>query len=92
MAAKIDHARSSALIDLAWFGIGDNGHFKVGQSLDVEALIDLPNELTPEELKVELYHGRLSGTGELESATPMLMKHTRQMAPGRHLFTRCRMP
>ena len=64
-----------------------NGHCKVGQQLDVEALIDLPEDLRPEDLKVELYTGRVSATGELESARPLVMKPAKQMGPGRYLFT-----
>ena len=64
-----------------------NGHCKVGQQIDVEALIDVPGDIKPEELKVELYHGRVSATGELESARPLVMKPARQMGPNRYLFT-----
>jgi len=55
--------------------------------VDVEALIDMPEELKPEDLKVELYTGRVSATGSLESARPLVMKPTKQMGPNRYLFT-----
>ena len=64
-----------------------NGHYKVGQAMDVEALVDVPGDLKPEDLKVELYAGRLNATGDLEGAAPMVMKPAKQMGPGRYLFT-----
>jgi starch phosphorylase len=64
-----------------------NGHYKVGQTLDVEALVDLPADIKPDDLQVQLYTGRLNASGELESAAPMTMNMTRQMGPSRYLFT-----
>ncbi len=64
-----------------------NGHFKVGQTMDVEALVDLPGDIKPDDLKVQLYSGRLNAAGELESATPLTMSMTRQMGPSRYLFS-----
>ncbi len=90
----IDLAHAKEKLRKQWPGItvvgvhtSGNGHYKVGQSMDVEALVDLPGDLKPEDLKVELYAGRLNATNELESATPQIMKPTRQMSPGRYLFT-----
>src|SRR5581483_8743995 len=36
-----------------------NGHFKVGENMQVEALVDLPG-LNPEELSVQLYAGSVN--------------------------------
>jgi starch phosphorylase len=90
----IDLAHAKEKLRRQWPGISvvgvhtsGNGHYKVGQSMDVEALVDLPGDLKPEDLKVELYAGRLNATNQLESATPQIMKPTRQMGPGRYLFT-----
>ena len=63
-----------------------NGHYKVGDTLQVEALVDLP-QLDPKDVAVQLYAGNISGTGEIEKATPVVMEHTRQMGPSRYLFT-----
>ena len=63
-----------------------NGHYKVGEEMQVEALIDLP-ELDPKDLSIQLYAGPISGTGNIEHAQILNMTHSKQMAPGRHLFT-----
>lgn len=63
-----------------------NGHYKVGDTLQVEALVDIP-QLDPKDISVQLYAGCLSATGEIEKAAPITMEHTRQMAPNRYLFT-----
>jgi starch phosphorylase len=63
-----------------------NGHYKVGDTLQVEALVDMP-QLDPKDIEVQLYAGTISGTGEIEKATPVVMEHTRQMGPNRYLFT-----
>jgi starch phosphorylase len=63
-----------------------NGHYKVGEEMQVEALIDLP-ELDPKDVAIELYCGPISGTGNIEKPQILSMSHSKQMAPGRHLFT-----
>jgi starch phosphorylase len=63
-----------------------NGHYKVGDKVQIEALLDLP-EIEPEKLAVQLYAGSVSSSGEIEQPQVLNMQHTRQMAPGRHLFT-----
>jgi starch phosphorylase len=62
-----------------------NGHFKVGDQMQVEALVDLPG-LTPEDLKVQLYAGRINATGEIEQPQALTMQHVKNMAPDRHLY------
>lgn len=63
-----------------------NGHYKVGDTLQVEALVDLP-QLNPNDIAVQLYAGMINGTGEIDRANPVIMEHTRQMGPNRYLFT-----
>lgn len=64
-----------------------NGHYKVGEMLQVEALVELP-ELTPADVLVELYAGAVTSTGEdIENAQVLKMNHVREVAPQRHLFT-----
>lgn len=63
-----------------------NGHYKVGERMQVEALLEVP-ELEPENLAVQLYAGHINSTGEIENPQVLNMTYTRQMAPGRHLFT-----
>jgi len=63
-----------------------NGHYKVGDQMQVEALIDLP-ELDPSSVSVQLFAGPVNAAGEIERAQVLQMQHAKQMAPGRHLFT-----
>ena len=62
-----------------------NGHFKVGDQMQVEALVDLPG-LAPEDLNVQLYAGRINATGEIEQPLALPMQHVKKMAPDRHLY------
>ncbi len=62
-----------------------NGHFKVGENMQVEALVDLPG-LDPKDVAVQLYAGRISARGEIEEPTAIGMNYSKEMAPGRHLF------
>src|SRR5581483_6995483 len=63
-----------------------NGHYKVGDEMQVEALVDLP-DLDPKDISVQLFCGPISGTGNIEKPQILNMTHSKQMAPGRHLFT-----
>jgi starch phosphorylase len=62
-----------------------NGHFKVGQTMQVEAMVDLPG-ITPEDLTVQLYAGPISAKGEIEHPQALVMEHSKALAPDRHLF------
>jgi glycogen phosphorylase len=62
-----------------------NGHYKVGQLLQVEAMVDLPS-LKPEDVKVQLYAGPVNSQNSFEKATPITMEYVREMGPNRHLF------
>jgi starch phosphorylase len=63
-----------------------DGHYKVGEQMQVEALVDLP-DINPGDIRVQLYSGRISATGQIESATTHPMQYGREVAPGRHAFT-----
>ncbi|HEY2586935.1 MAG TPA: alpha-glucan family phosphorylase [Tepidisphaeraceae bacterium] len=62
-----------------------NGHFKVGETMQVEAMVDLPG-IDPRELTVQLYTGPVTAQGEIEQAQALNMSHARAMAPDRHVF------
>jgi starch phosphorylase len=49
-----------------------NGHYKVGEAVEVA---------------VQLYYGSTSAAGEIEQPQALLMEHTKQLAPTRHVFT-----
>ena len=85
-------AHTKDLLRSKWGGIkvvgvhsSGNGNFKVGDSVKIEALVDLP-DLKPDDVAVELYAGTLNATGQIESPSLLRMTYGQQMAPGRHLF------
>ena len=92
MKRGIALAHAKDLLRQRWGGIkivgvhtSGNGHFKVGESMQVEALVDLPN-VNPEDLAVQLYAGPVNSRGEIEQPQAMQMTYSKKMAPDRHLF------
>ena len=63
-----------------------NGHYKVGENVQVEALVDLP-DIKPEDVSVQLYCGPTTAAGEIENPQALVMAHAKQLAPNRHVFT-----
>lgn len=63
-----------------------NGHYKVGDRMQVEALLDIP-EIEPGDVSVQLYAGAINSAGSIDSPQVLRMQHNKQMAPDRHLFT-----
>ena len=61
------------------------GHFKVGETMQVEATIELP-DLAPAELAVQLYTGVINATGQIEDPFVVPMKHAKAVAQNQHLF------
>ncbi len=47
--------------------VGGNGHYRVGENMQVEALVDLP-DIDPREVAVELYAGPITATGQIGAA------------------------
>ncbi len=89
---SIELARVKDLLRQRWGGVrivgvhaSGNGHYKVGQHVQVEALVDLPN-LRPEDVCVQLYAGQVNAAGTFERASAAPMTHVREMGPDRHLF------
>src|SRR5207247_8130477 len=62
-----------------------NGHFKVGDNMQVEALVDMPG-LDPKDLQVQLYAGPISAKGEIEQPSAQSMEYVKPMAQERHLY------
>jgi starch phosphorylase len=92
MQKAIDLARAKDNLRRKWPGLkivgvhtSGNGHFKVGDAMQVEALVDMPG-VDPADLAVQLYAGPINGRGEIEQPNAMTMQHVRAMAPDRHLF------
>ena len=89
---SVELARAKDALRGRWAGIrivgvhtSGNGHFKVGDAMQVEALVDLPG-VGPENLSVQLYCGAINGRGEIENPQALEMEHVRALAPDRHLF------
>jgi glycogen phosphorylase len=62
-----------------------NGHFRVGEIMQVEAMLDLP-DMDPKDVRVQLYSGVINASGQIERPQVLEMEHSRQMGPNRHLF------
>lgn len=94
IARGIQLAHDKDYLRSKWGGIkvlgvhtSGNGHYKVGETLQVEALVELP-DLKPDHVRVQIYAGLIVGAGdEIENPQVIDMTHTREVAPGRHLFT-----
>ncbi len=89
---SIELAHAKDKLRQRWSGIrvagvhsSGNGHFKVGENMQVEALVDLP-EVDPAEVRVQLYAGAINAGGKIDQPQVMTMEHSREMAPNRHLF------
>ena len=93
LARAVQLAHTKDNLRFRWPGIkilnvtttGD-GHFTVGQTMEVQATIDLP-DIKPDEVSVQLYTGSTSATGQLENASAAPMEHSRELPGGKHLFT-----
>ena len=64
--------------------VGD-GEIRVGDQIRVRASVHLGN-LTPEEVAVELYLGRLNADGQITSATSIAMNCLGQQNGGMHIY------
>lgn len=92
MKRSIELAQAKDKLRQRWGGIkivgvhtSGNGHYRVGEEMQVEALVDLP-DIAPDEVSVEMFCGPINATGEIEQAQALKMQHTREMGPNRHLF------
>jgi starch phosphorylase len=66
--------------------VAGNGHYRVGEDMQVEALIDLP-DIDPKEVAVELYAGPISATGQIGTPKVLRMNHSKQIGGPRHVFS-----
>jgi glycogen phosphorylase len=86
-------AKSKEMLRQRWGGIkivgvhvGGNGHYRVGENMQVEALVDLP-DVDPREVAVELYAGPITSTGQIGAPSVLRMDHSKQIAGARHVFS-----
>jgi len=90
---SIDLARSKDRLRSKWGGIriigihtDGNGNYKVGQTLQVEVMVDLP-DMDPNEISIQLYVGPVAASGQIEHGTAVRLTDVRPMAHNRYLFT-----
>jgi starch phosphorylase len=90
---SVDLAHAKASLRQRWHGIRivgvhttGNGHFKVGDEMQVEAMVDLPN-INPSEVSLQLYAGPVSASGRIENPQVIRMDYAREAGPGVHLFS-----
>ena len=62
-----------------------DGHFKVGQQIEIEATVDLPG-VRPDEVAVQLYCGPTTATGGIDDPQVLPMEPAREAGPDRHVF------
>jgi starch phosphorylase len=93
LARAVQLAHTKDALRYKWSGIRivgvhttGNGHYTVGQNVQVEALVDLP-DIKPDEVTVQLYCGATGAAGNIESPLATKMDYTKQLAPSRHVFT-----
>jgi glycogen phosphorylase len=86
-------AKAKDILRSRWGGVkivgvhvAGNGHYRVGEDMQVEALIDLP-DIDPKEIAVELYAGPISATGQIGAPKVMRMAHSKQIGGPRHVFS-----
>jgi starch phosphorylase len=84
--AKDQYRRQWGKINIGGIHTSGNGHYRVGESVQVDALIDLP-EIDPRTVRVQLYAGAVNAAGQIEDAQVAGMEFSREMAPGRYLFS-----
>ncbi len=90
-AKKLAHTKDSlrahwSKLKIVAVHTSGNGHFKVGESMQVEAMVELP-DMKPEDVKVQLYAGAINARGEIDRPQTLVMNYVRQAAPNTHLFT-----
>jgi starch phosphorylase len=90
---SIKLAKAKEMLRQRWGGVkivgvhvAGNGHYRVGENMQVEALVDLPN-VDPREVSVELYAGPITATGEIGAPKILRMDYTKQIAGARHVFS-----
>jgi starch phosphorylase len=86
-------ARMKDLLRSRWGGVkiigvhvAGNGHYHVGENMQVEALIDLP-DIDPNDVAVELYAGPITATGQIGAPIVLRMAHAKQIGGPRHMYS-----
>ncbi len=63
-----------------------SGNLKVGSTFEVKTIVNL-GDISPDSVKVELYHGKLSMKEEILEPIIVEMKHSADLGNGRHSFS-----
>ncbi len=83
--AKEQYRRHWEQIKIGGIHTSGNGHYRVGESIQVEALVDLP-QIDPRSVRVQLFAGTVNAAGQIEEPQVKDMAFSREMGPGRYLF------
>lgn len=84
--AKSQYRQKWGKIKIGGVHTSGNGHYRVGESVQVDALIDMP-DIDPQTLRVQLYAGPVNSAGSIEDPRVSPMTLGKEMGPGRYLFT-----
>ena len=86
-------ARIKERLRQKWSGIrivavhnSGNGHYLIGDTMQVEVLVDLP-DIDPSDVSVQLFAGPITATGQIGSPQVLPMTHSKLIANNRHLFS-----
>jgi starch phosphorylase len=63
-----------------------NGHYKVGDAMNVDAMLDLPG-IDPSLVQVQMFCGLVNASGEIDQPQVLAMQHVRAISSDRHMFT-----
>jgi starch phosphorylase len=85
-AAKDQYRHKWGGIRVVGVHTSGNGHYKVGDKLQVEAMLDIA-EFNPSDVAVQLYAGPINASGDIEHPQVLMMQHSKEIGPSRHLFT-----
>jgi len=64
----------------------NNHQIKVGQNLNLLATIEINNKVTPDDIHVQVYYGRLNGQGIIETGDTRSMLYQEKLPDGKLLF------
>ena len=93
MARSIALAHAKESLRQKWGGIKivsvhttGTGHYKVGETMQVEAVLELP-DINPSDLIVQLYAGAINATAQIDEPMVVKMEYGKPIASNRHEFT-----
>ena len=93
LKSAVDLANAKISLRSKWPGVSvvavqssGNGHYKVGDAMNVDAMLDLPG-IDPALVQVQMFCGPINASGEIEQPQVLAMEHVRAISNDRHMFT-----